>query len=160
MNSMKLVIPFRFYFMKKDSKRCCDTTTPESIRTKDESKRGTAFAFIFGVNWLWRCGVTAPFGVFFHEMKCNGMMNFMEFLLGTHWTNHPLLILSHTGSTHWKSHLRIPFGHRARPLQDQPAYRAVRWDEPVTRFSPCLQRRSSENKGCKRQRDNLRQADR
>ena len=39
-----------FYFMKKNSKRCCDTTTPESIHTKDESKRGSAFAFIFGVN--------------------------------------------------------------------------------------------------------------
>ena len=39
-----------FYFIKKDSKRCCDTTTPESIHTKDESKRGIAFAFIFGVN--------------------------------------------------------------------------------------------------------------
>ena len=39
-----------FYFMKKDSKRCCDTTTPESMHTKDESKRGSAFAFIFGVN--------------------------------------------------------------------------------------------------------------
>ena len=39
-----------FYFMKKDSKRCCDIATPQSIHTKDESKRGTAFAFIFGVN--------------------------------------------------------------------------------------------------------------
>ena len=39
-----------FYFMKKDFKRCCDTTMSESIHTKDESKRGTAFAFIFGVN--------------------------------------------------------------------------------------------------------------
>ena len=39
-----------FYFMKKDSKRCCDPTTPESIHNKDESKRGSAFAFIFGVN--------------------------------------------------------------------------------------------------------------
>ena len=39
-----------FHIMKKDSKRCCDTTTPESIHTKDESKRGSAFAFIFGVN--------------------------------------------------------------------------------------------------------------
>ena len=39
-----------FYSMKKDCKRCCDTTTPESIHTKDESKRGSAFAFIFGVN--------------------------------------------------------------------------------------------------------------
>ena len=39
-----------FYFTKKDSKRCYDTTTPESIHTKDESKRSSAFAFIFGVN--------------------------------------------------------------------------------------------------------------
>ena len=36
--------------VKKDSKWCCDTATPESIHTKDESKRGSAFAFIFGVN--------------------------------------------------------------------------------------------------------------
>ena len=35
---------------EKDSKQCCDTTMPESIHTKDESKRGSAFAFIFGVN--------------------------------------------------------------------------------------------------------------
>ena len=39
-----------FYFMKKDSKQCCDRTSPESIHTKDESIRGSAFAFIFGVN--------------------------------------------------------------------------------------------------------------
>ena len=39
-----------FYFMKIDSKRCCDSTTPESIHTKDESKCGSAFAFILGVN--------------------------------------------------------------------------------------------------------------
>ena len=32
-----------YYFMKKDSKRCCDTSTPQSIHTKDESKRGTLF---------------------------------------------------------------------------------------------------------------------
>ena len=50
MNSMKRVIPLHFYLIKKDSERCCDTTTPESIHTKDESKRGSAFAFIFGVN--------------------------------------------------------------------------------------------------------------
>ena len=31
-----------FYFIKKESKQCCDTTMPESIHTKDES--------IFGVN--------------------------------------------------------------------------------------------------------------
>ena len=51
MNSMQTCHSVTFYFMKKDSKRCCDTTTPESIHTKDESKRGSAFAFIFGVNW-------------------------------------------------------------------------------------------------------------
>ena len=48
MSSMKLVIPFHWLYW--------------SIHTKDESKRGTAFAFIFGVNWLWRCAVTASFG--------------------------------------------------------------------------------------------------
>ena len=67
MNYMKLVIPLHSLYW--------------SIHTKDESKRGTAFAFIFGVNWLWRCGVTAPFGVFFHEIKCNGMTIFMEFMI-------------------------------------------------------------------------------
>ena len=36
MNSMKLAIPLRSSYW--------------SIHTKDESKRGTAFAFIFGVN--------------------------------------------------------------------------------------------------------------
>ena len=41
---------FTSYFMNIDSKRCCDTTTTESIHTKDESKRRSAFAFIFGVN--------------------------------------------------------------------------------------------------------------
>ena len=66
MNSMKLVIRLNSLYW--------------SIHTKDESKRGTAFAFIFGENWLWRCGVTASFGVFFHEIKCNGMTSFMEFI--------------------------------------------------------------------------------
>ena len=42
-------IPLHFYLIKNDSKQCCDTTTPESIHTKDESKREIAFAFIFGV---------------------------------------------------------------------------------------------------------------
>ena len=40
-----------FVCLQKDAKQCCDVTTPESIHTKDESKRGFAFAFIFGVNW-------------------------------------------------------------------------------------------------------------
>ena len=41
------------------------------------------FAFIFGVNWLWHCGFTASFGVFFfffHEIKCIRMTSFMEFM--------------------------------------------------------------------------------
>ena len=58
-----------FYFMKKDSKRYCDTTMPKSIHNKDESKLGTAFAFIFGVNWLWRCGATASFWCLFSWNK-------------------------------------------------------------------------------------------
>ena len=36
-----LSVTFYMYFMKKDTKWCCDTTTPESIHTKDESKRGS-----------------------------------------------------------------------------------------------------------------------
>ena len=51
MNSTKLIIPLHFISWQKDSKGCCDTTMPESIHTKDETKRGSAFAFIFGVNW-------------------------------------------------------------------------------------------------------------
>ena len=39
-----------FICLQKEAKQCCDETMPESIHTKDESKRGTAFAFIFGVN--------------------------------------------------------------------------------------------------------------
>ena len=34
-----------FYFMNKVSKRCCDTTTPESIHTKDE-RNYVAFYFV------------------------------------------------------------------------------------------------------------------
>ena len=63
-----------------------------SIHTKDESKRGTAFAFIFGVNWLWRCGVTASFGVFFLEIRCNGMTSFMEFM--TSWNAQHVAVTS------------------------------------------------------------------
>ena len=50
MNSMKLVIPLHFISRKKTPNDCCDTTSPESIHTKDESKRDSAFAFVFGVN--------------------------------------------------------------------------------------------------------------
>ena len=50
MNSIRLVILLHSFYW--------------SIQTKDESKRGSAFAFIFGVNWLWRCGVAALFGIF------------------------------------------------------------------------------------------------
>ena len=40
-----------FVCLQKDARQCCEVTTPESIHTKDESKRESAFAFIFGVNW-------------------------------------------------------------------------------------------------------------
>ena len=50
MSSMKLVIPLHFISWKKDSKRCFHATAPVLIHTKDESKRGSAFTFIFGVN--------------------------------------------------------------------------------------------------------------
>ena len=39
-----------FVCLQKDAKQCCDATMSESIHTKDESKCGFAFAFIFGVN--------------------------------------------------------------------------------------------------------------
>ena len=71
-----------FVCLQKDAKQCCDATTPEPIHTKDESKRGIAFAFIFGVNWLWRCGVAASFGVVFDEIECYRMKSFMEFMKG------------------------------------------------------------------------------
>ena len=63
---MKLVIPLHSLYW--------------SIHTKDESKRRTTFAFIFGVNWLRCCCVTVSFGVFFYEIKCNGMTSFKEFM--------------------------------------------------------------------------------
>ena len=48
-----------FHFINKvDSKQCYDTSTPESIHTKDESHRGSAFAFIFVVNWPVKWDVT------------------------------------------------------------------------------------------------------
>ena len=63
---MKLVIPLHSLYC--------------SIHIKDESKCGTVLAFIFGVNWLWRCGVKVSFEVFFHELKCTGMTSFMKFM--------------------------------------------------------------------------------
>ena len=52
----KLVIPSRFiswktHFLMLAESGILPNMTPESIHTKDESKRGFAFAFIFGVNW-------------------------------------------------------------------------------------------------------------
>ena len=44
----------------------------------------------------WKhCGVTASFGVFFHEIKCNGMTSFMEFMsYGFIMTNDKLLAIN------------------------------------------------------------------
>ena len=64
-----IVILLHFISWKKTPN---DAVTPQchrSIHIKDESKCGIAFAFIFGVNWLWRCGDTASFGVFFQELN-------------------------------------------------------------------------------------------
>ena len=45
-------LSFRYIlFHEKRKKTPNDAVTPESIHTKDESKRDSAFAFIFGVNW-------------------------------------------------------------------------------------------------------------
>ena len=64
MNSMKLIIPLYFISWKKTPN---DAVTPQrqsQLTPKMKAKRGSAFAFIFGVNWPWRCGVTALFGFF------------------------------------------------------------------------------------------------
>ena len=61
MNFMQTCNSVTFYFMENSfsdvSRKWilpnmirAGTTMPESIHTKDESKRGIAFAFIFGVN--------------------------------------------------------------------------------------------------------------
>ena len=58
MNSMQTCNSVTFYFMKNSfpdiSMKCISpnmmSVDMESIHTKDESKRGSAFAFIFGVN--------------------------------------------------------------------------------------------------------------
>ena len=84
MNSMKLVIPLHFISWKKDSKRCCDTTTPGLIHTKDESKRGSAFAFIFGVNWPLQWDV--------REWQVSWNSIFMWYLL-LHRLSSPLLTM-------------------------------------------------------------------
>ena len=68
-----------------------------SIHTKDESKRGTASAFIFDVNWLWSCGVTASFGVFFHaqftpKMKANAELHLLSSLL---WIDSGVVVSQH-----------------------------------------------------------------
>ena len=64
---------------------CHSVTFIEIVNShQDESKCTTAFSFIFGVNWLWLCGVTAYFGVCFHEIKCNAMTSFMELMQGYH----------------------------------------------------------------------------
>ena len=64
-----------------------------SIHTKDESKCGTAFAFIFGVNWLWRCGVTASFGViFFMKVSWNSCIQSFQ----TYWLPAKSVIASNT----------------------------------------------------------------
>ena len=65
MNSMKLVIPLHFISWKKDSKRCCDTTTPESIHTKDESKCSSHLSS--SLVWIDQYN------------ECNGMTSFKEF---------------------------------------------------------------------------------
>ena len=66
-------IPWNLSFRYID---CSGQFTP-----KMKANAEPQFAFIFGVNWLWHWGVTASFGVFFQEIKCNGMTSFMEFMI-------------------------------------------------------------------------------
>ena len=63
MNSIKLAIPLHSLYM--------------SIHTKDERKCICLYLWCELTLVLW---CTASFGVFSHEMKCNGMTIFMEFI--------------------------------------------------------------------------------
>ena len=45
----------------------CYTDCNGQFTPKMKANAEPQFAFIFGVNWLWYCGVTASFGVFFHK---------------------------------------------------------------------------------------------
>ena len=49
---------------KFDRTHCTGQFTP-----KMKTKSGSAFAFIFGVNWLWRCGITTSFSIFLDSDK-------------------------------------------------------------------------------------------
>ena len=108
MNSMKLVIPFPFISWKKNnSKRCCDTTTPESIHTQDERKRGSTFAFIFGVNWpvQW---LKTEWRVSWNSCLANDvklfLVSFSSFLeLCTYWATSPKTTVFISETKSWMS---------------------------------------------------------
>ena len=90
MNYMKFVIPLHSLYW--------------SIHTKDESKRGTAFAFIIGVNWLWCCGVTASFGVFFHGIHTLLFSSLCDF-----WTLWPDQAFIVSNSSHYKDKFKLSY---------------------------------------------------
>ena len=53
---------------------------PESIHTKDESKRGSAFAFIFGVNWpvQWVQSVNHPNHTWWNALPANNIRKWVQ----------------------------------------------------------------------------------
>ena len=76
-------IPWNLSFRYID---CSGQFTP-----KMKANTEPQFAFIFGVNWLWHCGVTAlSESFFFHKIKCNRMTSFLI----CHWELTLMIILS------------------------------------------------------------------
>ena len=69
--NMKIIIPLHFILLKIDSKRCCDTTMPESIHAKDESKLQFSVCF-----HLW-CELTTTINVTERQVSCNSCLVFV-----------------------------------------------------------------------------------
>ena len=80
-NSMKLVIPLHFISWKKTPN---DAVTPQSqSQFTPKMKANTVPRLLSSLVWI-DSGVEVSqnrLESFFHEIKCNGMMNFMEFMV-------------------------------------------------------------------------------
>ena len=59
-----------------------DAVTPQGqSQFTPKTKANAVPRLLSSLVWIdWRYGVTASFGVFFHEIKCNGMTSFIEFM--------------------------------------------------------------------------------
>ena len=82
MNSMKLIIPLHLISWKKTSNNAVTWQRQSQFTPKMKANAVPRFlsSLVSSLVWLWHCGVTALFEVFFHEIKRNGMTSFMEFM--------------------------------------------------------------------------------